>query len=398
MRVLIASHLYPSLLSATGGSFVHNQARFLAPLCDLEIVSPTPWFPLPGLGRWSAYRSLPDVETRDEVTVVRPRYVTLPRRILLHRAWRSYVKALQRAASGRHDVIHAHCAYPDGLAAVDFGRRTSTPVVTTVHGHDLKDLARDRRWRPLVQEALTASDAVIAVSEELEGLAAGLGVAAERLHRVPNGVDCELFRPGAGAADLRRAGEGGWKLIYVGRFDPAKGLGVLLDAMALLRAEDRQVTLELIGSNPSSGTGGEFVEQAQRLGISDRVHFRGEVPWAQLPAIYAAADIFVLPSFSEGLPLVLLEAMACGLPVVSTRCGGPEEVVSAAVGRLAQVGSVEDLAAGLQAVIDGYADYDRSAIRRLAEARYDYRNVAAAIHRIYQSLASAASGTSRISR
>ena len=152
MRVLITSHGYPSSLSQLAGSFVHNQARFLQAHCDIRCVSPTPWFPLPGFGRWSAYRRTPRREVMDGIDLARPRYVRIPRRVLLSQEWRSYLRALIRAAGEGErgeDVIHAHYAYPDGLAAVHYARRRGgIPVVVTVHGHDIKDLAAGRQaWR-----------------------------------------------------------------------------------------------------------------------------------------------------------------------------------------------------------------------------------------------------------
>lgn len=385
MNLLVASHLYPSSLSRTAGSFVHNQARFLAALAGVRVVSPTPWFPpLPGFGRWSAYPTLPRREVLDGVELERPSYLTFPRRIFFSRVWRFYLGALVRSQEGRPlpDLIHAHCAYPDGLAAVEYGRLLGRPVVITVHGHDLKDLPRDPRWRPLVARALQQAQAVVAVSQELGGLARELG--ARGLRVIPNGVDCELFRPGS-----RRPGEGGWRLLYVGRFDAAKGLGVLLEALALLRQRRGDISLKLVGGSSATGTEAPFREQVARLGLGDCVEFAAEVPWAEVPRQMGEADVFVLPSFSEGLPLVLVEALACGLPLVATRCGGPEELVRPGLGQLVGVREVEGLARGIEAVLDHYADYDRQAIRRRAEEEYDYRRIAARLLAVYEEVLSA---------
>ena len=228
MNILIASHLYPSVFSRIAGSFVHNQVRFLDALGDIQVVSPTPWFlPLPGFGRWSRYNRIPSSEVMDGIQVRRPRYLTYPRRLFFAGVWRSYLKALQRSAAGVPDLIHAHCAYPDGRAAVEWGRRLGKPVVITVHGHDIKVLPRlKKEWRRLIAEALQQAQAVIAVSGELGEMVRDLGVDADKVRLIPNGVDCRAFAP-----DFKRpAGQGGWRLLYVGRFDPAKGIGVLLEA------------------------------------------------------------------------------------------------------------------------------------------------------------------------
>ena len=379
MEVLVASHLYPSLLSQTAGSFVHNQARFLSRLCHLTCVAPTPWFPVPGLGRWSAHRQIPQREVMDGLEVLRPRYLTLPRRVLFSQVWRSYRRALERVSIAA-DVIHAHCAYPDGLAAVRHGRAIGKPVVITVHGHDIKDLAAPASpWRGLVASALDGAAAVVAVSGELGRLVQRLGVSEAKIRLIPNGVDCEMFRSGGG----RRPGEGGWRLLYVGRFDVAKGIGVLLEAAARLRQDGRDVRVTCVGGNATTGTAQTFRHQARDLGLEHLVDFVDEVPWRELPGHMQQADVFVLPSFSEGLPLVLLEAMACGLPVVSTRCGGPEEVVEDGIGELVAVGDAADLERGVAAVLDGYGGYDRAAIRDRAEERYAYPRVAERIKSVY---------------
>ena len=381
MNVLVLSHLYPNPVSRIYGSFVHNQLRFLKGHCHIDVVAPVPWFPLPGFGSWSAYRHVPSFEVLDGIRVLHPRRLALPRRLLFTRLWRFHMKALVRSVEQVPDLIHAHCAYPDGRAAGEYGARTGRPVVITVHGSDIKVLPRlNPKWRQLTVEALTKAAAVIAVSHDLRNEALKLGASPDRVRCIPNGVDCRLFS----RSPFRAPGEGGWRLLYVGRFVEAKGLRVLLEALARVRRHRSDVSLVLIGGHPATGKAEPFLPQVRQLGLSDCVTFEDAVPWEDLPSHMAAADLFVLPSFSEGLTTSLVEAMACGLPVVSTRCGGPEEVVDDSVGRLVAVGDPEDLATGILAVIDGYGGYDRPEIRRRAEERFDYRRVARQTYALYE--------------
>ena len=383
MKLLVASHLYPSLLSYTGGSFVQNQVRFLKEYCDIQVVVPTPWFPLPFIPRWSAHRKLAQRDQVDGIEVLRPRYVTLPRRILFSHVWRSYLAALERSAETNTDLVHAHCAYPDGFAAIEYGRRHQVPVVITVHGHDIKVLPEaNARWRQLITQALDNAAAVVAVSEDLASRVRSLGVSASKIHTIPNGVDCDLFEP-----DLARApGAKGWHLLYVGRFDPAKGIGILLEAFARVLRKMPECRLTLVGGNEATGSEDRFKGQMEALQLDHRVSWKREVKWDQIPVYMRRADLFVLPSFSEGLPLSLIESMACGLPIVASRCGGPEEAVDDSVGRLVAVGDVEGLESAILHVVRNYDEFDRAAIRARAQRFYDYRNIAARINDLYKAV------------
>lgn len=384
MKVLVASHLYPSSFSLTSGSFVHNQVRFLSAHCSIRVVSPTPWFPsLPGFGRWSGYGRVKRREIRDGVEVKRPSYLTLPRRMVFGRAWRSHLAALRRATDSPPDLIHAHCAYPDGLAAVHYGERLGAPAVITVHGHDIRDLGGSTSpWRKLVVEALDRAALVIANGPDLYERMRELGISTHKMEIIPNGVDCEVFD-----SDFRRRpGERGWHLLYVGRFTEQKGVGVLLQAMAILRQKRDDVRLTLIGGGEKTGRAAVFYRQTEALGLRDCVEFFDELPWSQIPRYMNAADVFVLPSFYESFGLVLVEAMACGLPLVATRCGGPNNLVEQGTGLLVEVDDAEDLARGVEEVLKTYAHYDRRAIRRRAREKYDYRQVAARIYGVYKTV------------
>lgn len=382
MKVLVTSRLYPSAACPSRGTFVHHQVRFLQDHCSVSVVSPTPWCPpLPGKGRWSAYGRVERTGALDGVEVRYPRYLSLPRRLGFASAWHRYLGALSRAMDGIPDLIHAHLAYPDGLAAVKLGRRLGRPVVISVHGHDVRELPAARpAWRRLVVQALQGASAVIVSSADVRQRVLALGIDPSRVRFVPQGVDCQAFRPSGD----RLPGEGGWRLLYLGRFDPSKGVGVLLEAMARLRAKGRPVGLRLVGGSPMSGTGALFRQQVEELGLAGVVELCGEVPWTLVPQEISKADLLVLPSFYDSFGIVLIEAMACGLPVVATRCGGPEELVPPEAGELVPVADPEALAQAIARVLDRYASYDRKAIRSRIERLYDYRGLASRIADIYR--------------
>ena len=380
MRALVVSHLYPNLLSATSGSFVHNQVRFLQQHCDIQVIAPLPWMPVPWFGRWGGYRAVPRKERMHGVDIERPRYATLPRRALFAYTWRSYRRAIAATVREAPDIIHAHCAYPDGLAAVSYGRAIGRPVVITVHGYDVDQLLHGKAvWREGVCRALRQADAVVCVSERLRREVVAVGIPPERVVVIPNGVDGELFRHRGD----RVAGEGGWRFLYVGRFDVNKGIIVLLEALSAIRRTRDDIHLTLLGGNPSTRETVDPRAEIDRRGLADCVVVESEVSWERIPDHMNQADVLVLPSFSEGLPLVLLEAMACGLPIVSTHCGGPSEIVTEDVGRLAQVRDVAGLAEAMVGTIQEYGSYDRGAISERTRQLYDYRSLASRLVDLY---------------
>jgi glycosyltransferase involved in cell wall biosynthesis len=140
---------------------------------------------------------------------------------------------------------------------------------------------------------------------------------------VPNGVDLEAFRPGESISD-----EGPLRLLCVGRLIERKGQQHLIEAVGRLTGEDIDVTLELVGTGDAEAA---LKAQVRRLGVEDRVQFAGYVPRERIAARYAAAHVFVLASYNEGMSVATLEAMAAGLPVVVTRTGGTAELVEEGV-------------------------------------------------------------------
>ncbi len=214
------------------------------------------------------------------------------------------------------DLIHLHHPFPPG-DLVYWLRRTRLPLVITHHS----DIVRQKRllqlYRPLLQRTLRAADRLIATSPQYIQSSPWLRPHAAKCTVIPLSVDATHFAsPDQAVVAALKARYGGPLLLFVGRFRHYKGLDYLLAALRAVPAAQ----LVLVG------TGGEephLQRLAEQLGLAERVHWAGDVADAELPAYYAAADVFVLPAHlrAEAFGIVQLEALAAGRPIVSTELG-----------------------------------------------------------------------------
>jgi glycosyltransferase involved in cell wall biosynthesis len=353
MRILGLTSLYPNPLQPHRAPFNRHQFRLLGEHYPVRVIAPMSWTDeLIARRRWAAPLPADRRVIHDGLPVEHPRYYFPPRvlRGFYGHCFRSSVRrAFERAvAEFRPDVIHAPFAYPDGWAAVQLGHEFGLPVVVQVHGSDVRLLDRHPARRPRTEEALRAADAVIAVSQDLADTVVRTGVDPDRVLLVYDGIDPELFRPGSKAAARARLGldRDTRRLVFVGNFYPVKGADVLLRACHRLRQLGVAFEVDLVGQGPEGHTLRKLVRQ---LGLEGVVGFRGSMPQAELADWYRAADVFVLPSHSEGVPNVLLEAMACHTPYVATNVGGIPEIHVPEVGRLVPPNDPRALAATIAA-------------------------------------------------
>ncbi|HKO08642.1 MAG TPA: glycosyltransferase, partial [Alphaproteobacteria bacterium] len=268
---------------------------------------------------------------------------------------------LARNLAGGHDfdLIDAHYLYPDGVAAVALGRALARPVVLTARGSDVYTLARFPIPRRLMLRAARQAAGLITVSEALRARLVDLGVEERRIVVLRNGVDLELFHPTPRGASLGGSRLAGPVLASVGHLIPRKGHDIAISALACIPA----ATLLIVGSGPERA---RLERLVRTLALGERVRFLGAMPQGDLPAVYGAADALILASSIEGWPNVLLEAMACGTPVVVSNFEGAREIVrTPAAGRIMTARSPAAAAAAVAALL---ADPpSREATRRYAE-------------------------------
>jgi glycosyltransferase involved in cell wall biosynthesis len=264
------------------------------------------------------------------------------------------VKRLEKLCRDEdYDLIHAHTPRT-ALVGRMAARRAGVPFVYHVHSPAGRDSTRRLlNWINATAEwaVVRGADQLVTVSPSLRDYMVHRGISADRITCVPNGVPASTFTA------ERRPPAGTWTLGTVALFRPRKGIEVLLEALAVLRSQNVNVRLRAVGGFETSMYKAEVMGLAERLDLAEAIDWIGFT--RNVNRELAKINLFILPSlFGEGLPMVVLEAMAAGLPVVASRVEGvPEAVVHRETGLLVEPGSVSQLARSIEEVIAGGVDY-----------------------------------------
>jgi glycosyltransferase involved in cell wall biosynthesis len=335
LRVLTVTSLYPSDARPRHGIFVETRLARLAATGGIEarVVAPVPWFPLDArwCGRYAEYARTPRIAARGGFAVRYPRYFMLPA-VGMGFQPDAMARAALRAARAFADdgfdcdIVDAHYFYPDGVAAASVARRLGKPYTITARGSDINLIGGMAGPRGRMLEAARGAAALIAVSAALRERMVQLGMPAERIAVLRNGVDARLFAPAERAAARLAFAlpPDAPVLACVGNLVPEKGVELFVDAVARLPGVHGLV----VGEGPEHAA---LVARAMQLGVGARMRFVPNMPQSRLRLAYGAADALVLASSREGWPNVVLEALACGTPVVATRVGGVPEILTAPV-------------------------------------------------------------------
>lgn len=262
------------------------------------------------------------------------------------------------------DVIDAHYYYPDGVAAALLAKWLGKPFVVTARGSDITYWPSERLPRKMILWASRHAARNAAVSAALADEMKRLGFTCGAAAVLRNGVDTELFHEEPRDSVRQRLGLGGVVAVSVGNLIELKGHHLAIEALLSLPDE---VSLVIIGEGPEAQRLEELVTRNQ---LKSRVRFVGVIPQTELRAYYSAADLLILASSREGWPNVLLEAMACGTPVVATSVWGMPEIVAAPeAGVLISDRSAAALADGIRRLLK--SNIERHRTRAYAE-KFDW--------------------------
>ncbi|OAI06424.1 glycosyl transferase family 1 [Methylomonas methanica] len=369
-RLIVFSSLYPSRVRPNAGVFIRERMSKVARHCPLVVISPVPWFPLQSLIQCfkPGYRPQPDIyEDQDGISVYFPRFLSIPG---IGRSWDGFFMAVcslvicyRLKKRFAFNLIDAHFAYPDGYAATLLGKWFKVPVTITLRGTEVPLSKIPSRSQRLLK-ALNDAARVFSVSDSLKQHVVNLGADAEKIRVVGNGIDTAKFFP----IDKKQARQH-WQipedmqvLISVGGLVDRKGFHRVIQILpGLIEKYPRLLYLIVGGASPEGNIRSRLEQQVEKLDLGHHVRFLGAMPAEQLHGPLSAADIFVLATANEGWANVFLEAMACGLPVISTEVGGNREVVAdETLGTIVPFGDADALLLALDNALQ--RQWDRQAI------------------------------------
>lgn len=354
MKILILTNLFPTPWDPLRSAFNRQQFELLAERHDVDILTAVDF-----------RQRMRGVRGTLAPSALRAGYFTFvypPRfgRSLHALCWllSLWLRHGRRLRKENYDCILVSWAYPDAAAVRRVARWLDIPYVVKVHGSDLNSQAEHALRRMQIRSALRAAAGVVAVSRALGDKAVEIGAAPERVQVIYNGVDGALFAPGSQTrARVRLAWpERGRVVLFIGNLKAGKGCLDLLEALPKVLATHSDTRLVYVGDGPCRK---RLVERAVALDCSEHVQCVGAIEHASLGDWFRAADLLCLPSYNEGVPNVVLEAMSCGIPVVATRVGGIPEVVPAFAGTLVPAGEPATLSQALVQTLDGRWDSQR---------------------------------------
>ncbi len=278
------------------------------------------------------------------------------------------------------DLIHQHVTLPVGRITYLWSRWYELPYVLTEHWTIYQPQNREQ-MTPKVLRAIRAianrAKRIMPVSEDLQRNMQGYGITAP-FRVIPNVVDTELFVPGEGSGEKKH-------ILHVSTLhEEAKNFSGILRVIQRLTERRRDFVLDVVHEYPRP----DLEQYVKENGLEDVVVFHGRKSEQEIAEFYAHADFFLLFSNFENLPCVLIEAFACGLPVVTTDVGGIREIVDETRGRLLAAGDEEKLLQEVTFMLDHHQEYDREAIRKYAVEHFSKpvigQQIAAVYHAVFQ--------------
>jgi glycosyltransferase involved in cell wall biosynthesis len=380
MKIAVITTYFPSAAEPWQGRSAYQTLRVLTRKADVRVFYPNANYPSLLKPRSRSYDKLDATYSPPDVKANYFDYPALP---LLSRPFNGWMAAralLPHVQDFAPDLIFSCFLYPDGYAALRIGKALSVPVVAMSIGSDINRIGDPISYlhtRAVLREA----DFLVTVSGDLRLKAIAMGASAEKSRAVVNGCDPSVFyvRDRDEARRKLDIDPASQVVLYVGRMDVKKGLRELVEAVASLRQERSNLHVYLVGEGPDRPL---ILSAIQANNAAGYIHALPGCAFDEVAVWMAAADLVTLPSYMEGCPNVVLEALASGRPVVATNVGGIPEILNDTCGRLVPPRDAGVLAQALASVLD--RRWDANAIS--AQGSRSWETVSAELLEIFESL------------
>ncbi|NLU57283.1 MAG: glycosyltransferase family 4 protein [Methanosarcina thermophila] len=358
MKVLEVCQEFPNRYYPQLGTFIKQSIDSIANQgVDVTVISPKP-FVLPFSSfPYHNFFKLPRIEHTEKYDLHYPRYIyAVPKKYFYPITGISYSLFVSKYAVKNIKpipaLIHAHFSYPDGYGMMKLAKRWNIPLVISALGTIERKVAYEGSYTSKqIIEAMSFADRILSVSEDLKLHIVNLGIDKNKVHVVPNGVDIGKFKPAgkAHARSILNLPRDKNIVLFVGALRKIKGVDYLIEAAHSF--VDKDTYLFMVGRD--DGLKKNLEKRAHELKIANYIKFTGPVNHEDIPLWISASDILVLPSLSEGRPNVILEALACEVPVVATDVGGiPELMVDGETGYLVPPKSPDELSRKINKLLD----------------------------------------------
>lgn len=331
MKVLMACQNHPDKYNPYWGVFIERSISSIVDQgIDATAIIPRPYvLPIKGVPYYY-FSKLPLKEETGSYIKYYPRYFYFPPKKLFYSlSGDSYSKNVTTYAKKNleaPDLIHAHHVFMDGYGMIKLSQEWEVPLVMVEHGAILKEIINWKSMHNKIIKTLNFADHIMCVSDDLFSIALNNGIDENKLSVVPIGVDIDLFRKGNVELIKEEFNiKDSTKIVlYVGQLIPRKGLNYLIEAIPKIVSKHKDSLFVFAGTGPQRE---ELESICQRKDILSSILFTGGIDLTQLIKWYSIADLFVLPSLSEGRPTVIYEAMSCEVPIIATDVGGVSEQI-----------------------------------------------------------------------
>ena len=386
LKIAVVTRYFPSSAEPWQGRSAYQTLRVLARESDVRVFFPNATYPSLLRPRSRIYDNLDESFSPPDVRVSYYDYPALPLISRPLNGWMAARALLPHVRNFAPDLIFSIFLYPDGYAALNIGKALSVPVVAMSIGSDINSIG-DRVSAMHTRTVLRDADFLITVSNDLRKKAVTMGAAPEKTQTIVNGCDLSVFhvRDRLEARQKLHIDPTAETVVYIGRMDVKKGLRELVEAAASLHSQRNNLHVYLVGEGPDR----TLIEGAIRTkNATSYIHALPACAFDDVAVWMAAADLVTLPSYMEGCPNVVLEALACGRPVVATNVGGIPEIMSEGCGCLVPPRESVALAHALASVLS--TAWDAAAIS--ARGSRSWSTVAAELLAIFESLAAPCQG------